>query len=339
MMEHAPLFPAPPDMPDIMPDMRVGFILSPQFTLLAFAGFVDGLRHAADEADYSRQIYCRWKVIAPDLVPIAASCGIEVRPHETFPAPEEFDYVVVVGGLLPQCLDHCEETLRYLRDAHAANVAIVGLCTGSFIIAKAGLLHGRRCAVDTFHLNQMKGLFPHAVPETDSVYVNENDIITSRGGTTALDLVIALIEARCGRARAIKGVTALHMDPIQAARRMPHRPYGHLMASGNRKVERAVELMEKQLAGPLRISTLATQLNTSARELNRLFSKYAGKPPAAVWREMRLAHGHWLLVNSSRTVTQIALECGFADGAHFSRWFKRTYGETPVEFRDRRRQI
>ena len=50
--------------------------------------------------------------------------------------------------------------------------------------------------------------------------------------------------------------------------------------------------------------------------------KYAGKPPAAVWREIRLAHGHWLLVNSSRTVTQIALECGFADGAHFSRWFK-----------------
>ena len=338
-MEHAALFPAPPDMPDITPDMRVGFILSPKFTLLAFASFIDGLRHAADEADFSRQIYCHWKVIAPDLTAITASCGVEVRPHEVFPAPDEFDYLVVVGGLLPSCLDHPEKTTHYLREAYAANVAIVGLCTGSFVIASAGLLDGRRCAVERLHLNQMKGLFPNVVPETDQIYVNENDIITCQGGTAALDLVIALIEARCGRARAIKGVTALHMDPIRAAHRMPHRPYGHLMASGNRKVEGAVELMEKQLAGPFRISTLAGQLNTSGRELNRLFSKFAGKPPGAVWREMRLAHGHWLLVNSSRTVTQIALECGFADGAHFSRWFKRTYAETPVEFRDRRRQI
>ena len=61
MTYQTSLFPAPPDMPDIKPDMRVGFILSPRFTLLSFASFIDALRHAADEADFSRQIYCHWK--------------------------------------------------------------------------------------------------------------------------------------------------------------------------------------------------------------------------------------------------------------------------------------
>ena len=54
---------------------------------------------------------------------------------------------------------------------------------------------------------------------------------------------------------------------------------------------------------------------------------------------MRLEHGHWLLLNSSRTVTQIAHECGFSDGAHFTRWFKKVYGEAPFAFRNRRRQV
>ncbi len=326
-------------MPEIKPDIRVGFILSPRFTLLAFASFIDGLRHAADEADFSRQIYCQWKVIAPDLAPITASCGVEVMPQETFPALEDFDYLVVVGGLLPTCLDHPEETFDYLRRARRAHASIVGLCTGSFVLAKAGLLDGRRCAVHAAHLNQMIGLYPQVVPVTDRSYLDDNGIFTCQGGTAALDLVIALIEARCGRARAVKGLTALQLDPVQAARRIPHHPYGHLTASGNRKVEQAVEVMAKQIASPFRIAALAQQLNTSSRELNRIFWKYAGKPPSDVWRDMRLAHGHWLLVNSSRSVTQIALECGFADGPHFARWFKRTYDETPIQFRTRRRQI
>jgi len=326
-------------MPDIRPDLRVGFVLAPRFTLMAFASFVEGLRHAADEADFSRQIYCHWRVIAPDLSPIRASCGIEIRPQAVFPDPAEFDHIVVVGGLVPQCLEVPEETLDYLRRAYLGKRTIVGLCTGGFLLAKAGLLDDRLCAVDTVHLNQLKHLFPAVLAEDGQAYIDEGDIVTCRGGTAALTLVTSLIEARCGKARAVKTVTALHLAPGFAAHRAQHRPYGHLLASGVHKIEQAIELMESHIASPLKVSALASHLNTSARELNRLFAKYAGKPPTEVWRDMRLAHGHWLLLNSSRSVTQIALECGFADGAHFTRWFKRAYGETPVAFRDRRRQV
>jgi transcriptional regulator GlxA family with amidase domain len=333
------IFAAPPSMPDTLPDIRVGFILSPSFSLLPFASFIESLRHASDEADFSRQIFCHWKVIGPTLDPVAASCGIQLAPQQTFPDFTGFDYLVVVGGLLPQCLEQPPETFEYLRMAYAANVSIVGLCTGSFILAQAGLLDNRRCAVHVDHVQQIKQLYPRSLPVADQIYVNDNEIITGPGGTAALDLAFSLIEQRCGKARAIKGLAALSVEKHRAAHHRPNRPYGHLSVCGNWRVEQAISIMERQISEPPRIHRLAQKLNTSERELNRAFNQHAGEPPTTVWRKMRLSHGRWLLVNTNKTVTRIALECGFADSAHFCRWFKKVYAETPIAFRVHRNSI
>ena len=339
MNAESALFAAPPLPPDIEPDMRVGFILSPRFTLTPFAAFIDCLRHAADEADFSRQVYCHWKIVAPTAEPVTASCGVEVRPHALLPDDAAFDHLVVVGGLLPASMQHPEETLRYLRYSYERNTIIVGLCTASFVLAQAGLLEGRRSALHYEHINQFKLMFPRALPEADQIYVNDSEIITSPGGTSAIDVALTLIEACSGKARAVKALSSLLVDRHRVAHHMPHRPYGHLATCGNRHVERAVTLMERHLSKPYSVAELAQRLNISERELNRVFTKHAGEPPAALGRKIRLAHGHWLLVNSVRTVTQIASDCGFADAAHFCRWFGSVYGETPSHFRSRRRQV
>ena len=65
--------------------------------------------------------------------------------------------------------------------------------------------------------------------------------------------------------------------------------------------------------------------------------RVSGKSPQSVWREMRLEHARWRLMNSSRSITRIAHECGFTDSSHFSRWFKRVYSETPQAYRNSRR--
>jgi transcriptional regulator GlxA family with amidase domain len=333
------LFAKPPPMPDIVPDIRVGFILSPHFSLLPFASFIESLRHAADEADFSRQIYCHWKIIGPSLAPVTASCGVEITPNEVLPDQSRFDFIVIVGGQLPWSLDHPEETYTYIRQAYQKNVSIIGLCTGSFVLAKAGLLDNRRCAIHIDHRNQLKQLFPKTLPETDQIYINDNEVITCPGGTSALDLAFSLIETHCGKARAVKGLATLLVDNYRASHHMPDRHYGHLTACGNEKVEQAALLMERHIAKPYEIRELAHKLNTSERELNRVFNKHAGEPPSTVWRKMRLTHGHWLLVNTTRAVTSIALECGFSDVSHFCRWFKKTYNESPIEFRNRRRNV
>jgi len=323
---------------DIEPDIKVGFILSPRFTIIAFASFIDCLRHAADEADHSRQIFCRWSIIASSLDPVEASCGVAVIPQQLFPDPASFDYIIVVGGLLPMCMDLPAVTYQYMRTARASNVSIIGLCTGSFVLANAGLLDGFRCAVHFEHRKQFSEMFPDSHPVSDQIYVEDRGMITCPGGTAPIDLAFKLIEKHCGKARAVKGIISLLVDLHRSEKHMPHRPYDSLTGCGNWRVEQAVEIMQRNLTRSFGIIELAHRLGTSLRELNRAFRKHADATPATIWRNIRLAHGHWLLVNSTRNVTPIALECGFSDGAHFSRWFKKSYGESPKVFRQNSHQ-
>jgi transcriptional regulator GlxA family with amidase domain len=330
----------PPEMQGVRPDIRVAFILCPKFTLLPFAAFADSLRHAADESDHSRQVYCSWKVVADDFTsPVRSSCGAHVLPDEGLGDFSDLNYLVVVGGLLPDCLDIGDRAKQYILSAYRAGISIVGLCTGSFVLADLGLLDGRRCTIHAEHIADFRALYPTAVAVSDETYVIDREVLTSPGGTTALDLAFHLIDTHCGKARASKGLSSLLVENFRSARRFRHRPHGHLAACGNRKVETAVEIMERHVMSPYPISELAKKVGCSERELCRLFRRHGDTTPTEAWRDIRIEHGHWLLLNSDRSVTQIAYECGFADAAHFSRWFKACYKEPPDTFRRRRRTV
>ena len=124
--------------------LSVGFVLVPNFTWIAFSAIVDLLRLAADEGDRSRPEKCSWSVLAPDLNPITASCGLQVLPWETFDRPERFDYIVVVGGLIDRNSSYHPRTLEFLRDAAAKGVSIAGAGTGSSAPVDAQLMNGRK---------------------------------------------------------------------------------------------------------------------------------------------------------------------------------------------------
>ncbi len=335
-LDAAEIFPPAPQSPEVEPDLKVSIILSPCFSLLPFACLVDSLRFAADTADYSRRIYCHWQVIAPELKPIKASCGIDVNPEQTLDQVNSSDYLIVIGGRLPLSMDVSEETLHFLQQEHSCGRKIIGICTGSFILARAGLLNGYHCAVNDQHLHQMQQLYPQVKSTSKINFLEDNGVITCNGGTSALDLVFSLIETHCGKARAIKALSGLVLDHRHQEYYAVDRPYGHLLSCGNWQVEQAVALMQRNLSEPLSIAKLAVQLNTTTRALNRAFKKHTNDSPSVISRNMRLALGHWLLTNTARSITQISLECGFSDAPHFSRLFKQVYSVPPGRARSAR---
>lgn len=133
------------------PRLRIGFLLTPRFTLSAFANFVDVLRLAADEGDGSRPIRCRWRVLSADMAPVQSSCGARIEPDERLGDPARFDYIVTVGGLIDGGPGLSPEQAGFLRRAGQARVALGGLCTGVFAMARIGLMDGYRCCVSWFH--------------------------------------------------------------------------------------------------------------------------------------------------------------------------------------------
>lgn len=316
------------------PALNVGFILTDNFTLSAFSLMVDQFRLAADDGDRSRPILARWQVMASRPEPIRASCGVTVSPSGPLADPSSFHYIIVVGGLLNGGSQLDEESIAYLKRAARAGVSLVGVCTGSFVLARAGLMTGRRCCVSWYHYQDFLDEFPHHTPVADRLFVIDGDRITCAGGGGAADLATALVEKFLGRSVAQKSRHVLLLDRQRpGTESQPHPPIADLVADD--RVRRALLLMEQHLADPLPIADIARRLHLSTRQLERLFQTIMGQRPAEFYRRLRLRYARFLLDTTGRSVTDIALEAGFSDCAHFSRQFKAQHGFTPSDARAR----
>lgn len=319
-----PTEPGPADRPGL----SVAFLLTDAFTLTAFSTFIDTLRLAADDGDGSRQVRCTWTVLGDRSRPAKASCGVEIPAWDRCERPERFDYVVVVGGLLRQDRPLADDGLAFLNAAAAAGVRLIGVCTGSFVLARAGLLQGRRSCVSWYHYQDYLAEFPDQSPIADQLFVVDGDRITCAGGAGVADLAAFLIARHLGRAHAQKALHILQIDQARPAERsQPQPPLAEAVADP--RVRRALLLMEQNLAEPLRVETLALRLSISPRQLERLFQSALGMHPNACYRLLRLRHSDWLLRTTDRTITSVAQECGFADGAHFARQYRQAFGRSP----------
>ncbi len=315
------------------PALTVGFILLPNFTLLPFAAFIDCLRLAADEGDRSRQINCSWSVMAPDLRLVRSSSGVEIQPSATFTDPTQFDYIVIVGGILHGGSQIGAATLSYIKEAATKRVPLVSVCTGTFALIQAGLMHNRRCCVSWYHYQDLTERFPNVIPVADQLFVVDGDRITCAGGTAAADLAAWLVERHCRHSWAQKSLHIMLIDrarPAKAAQ--PQPPICHLVEDN--RVRRAMLLIEQNLSVPLSADELAQRVNISRRQLERAFRDQVGLSPQQFSRQLRLRYGFWLLTNSERSITEIGQECGFSDTAHFSRQFRTTFGKTPTDVRN-----
>ncbi|MBS0364671.1 MAG: helix-turn-helix domain-containing protein [Proteobacteria bacterium] len=308
--------------------MRVGLILAQRFTLSAFSVFVDHLRLAADEGDRSRPLRVQWSVMASRPESVTASCGVMIEPTTGLLPPRNLDYVAVVGGLLHAGPQIDDTTGRYLREAAAAGVPLLGICTGSFILCRTGLMKGRRSCVSWYHYRDFLEAFPDQPVIADRLFLADGPRVTCAGGAGAAALATWLIEKHLGRAAAHKASQVMLFDrPPAGGDAQPHPPLSEVVSEP--RVRRALLLMEQNLARPVTVASIAAQLGLSARQLERLCRTHVATGPAALYRRLRMRYAHWLIENTDRSVTDIANEAGFADCAHFSRQFKDAYGEPP----------
>ncbi len=314
------------------PRLRVGFVLTRRFTLCAFANFVDVLRLAADDGDGSRPILCGWRVLSTTTDPVISSSGIAVQPEERLGDPTRFDYIVVVGGLMQE--------LEYLDPAHAeflhraaqSGVPLVGVCTGAFVLHRAGLLQGYRCCVSWFHHNDFLEQFEGITPVSDQIFVVDRDRMTCSGGTSSAQLAAFLVDRHIGRAAAKKSLAIMMIDEAMAAERpQPGLPLE--LSTSDPLVRKALLSIQQRLEAPLTVAALAEHLKTSRRKLERHFADALKMTPSQASKAIRIAHAELLLSRSARTVTQVAQDCGFVDVSHLIRVFKSARGATPEVWR------
>ena len=317
-----------------MAQLNVGFILARRFTLCALGNFVDVLRLAADEGDRSRPILCAWRVLSPTMEPIASSSGIVVQPEERLGDPTRFDYLVVVGGLVDEVENLHPDTVRYLRAAAAAGVPLVGVCTGTFALHRAGLMQGYRACVSWFHHEDFLERFDGLKPVSDQIFVVDRDRLTCSGGLSAAHLAAFIVKRHLGTARAAKSLHIMIIDEAAAEEPQPGMPLA--LVTEDALVRRALLAMQQSIDAPLSIGRVVAQLGVSRRKLERHFRDALGMTPLEADRLIRVEQAKHLLVTTKRSATQIANETGFCDLPHMIKVFRVAEGTTPDAFRKTR---
>lgn len=316
------------------PDV-VGFLLVPNFSMIAFATAVEAVRIANRMS--GRELY-RWALLSKDGAPVRASNGIQVtadmamkemyRQNGNLRRP---DMVLVCSGLgVERFKDN--EVHGWLRLVERQGTMLGALCTGAYVLARAGLLNGYKCAIHWENLSGFQETFPDIEVCADLFEVDRNRY-TCSGGTAALDMMLYIIAQQHGNELATKVSEQCLVDRMRNPHDRQRLPLRARLGVHNPKLIAAIELMEANLSEPVEQEALANHVGLSRRQLERLFRKHLGRPPAHYYLDLRLERARHLLYQSDLPIVDIALACGFVSASHFSKCYRQLYGRSPREER------
>ncbi len=307
---------------------HIAFVLVDEFTMMPMTSAIDPLRLA--NRQHESELYS-WSTHSIDGKPVAASSGIVVAVDGDLDAIDEHAIVFVCSGINVQ--QHADKPLvNWLRKAARRGMNIGALCTGAHILAEAGILDGYSC---TIHWENLPG-FSEAFPDinvTGSLYEIDKDRATSAGGTSALDMMLALIAHQHGPELASTVAEMSLHSPIRHHSEHQRMSLPARIGARHPKLVGIIEEMEGNLEEPLSPSLLAKQAGLSTRQLERLFRRYLDRSPKRYYLELRLKKARSLLLQTDLSVINVALACGFSSPSHFSKCYRAFYGRTPYRER------
>lgn len=302
-----------------------GFLLLPNFSAIGFASAIEVLRIAGLVA--RRPLY-RTPLIASTLEAVQASNGMRVLPDYSIEQAPPLDTLLVVGSNpIPASYDR--PLLNWLRRQSELGVPLGGICTGSHLLACAGLLKGYRCTLHWEDIEQVKEKFPGIII-SNQLYELDRDRYTCSGGTASMDMVLQLVGREPGGVElASQAAELLLCDRMRGAREPQRVPLRQQLGHAQPKLSQIVAIMEANLEEPLELEELAQLNEVSVRQLERLFHKHLERTPSQYYLELRLKRARDLLLRSESQVRDIALACGFTSPAHFSKCYSRQFGHSP----------
>ena len=245
------------------------------------------------------------------------------------------DTLIVTGIDEPDDAKRDPELVRWLARMAPRTRRVVGLCTGSFVLAEAGLLDGRSATTHWAFCDELARRFPGVKVQPDPIYVRDGGVYTSAGATAGLDLVLALVEEDLGRRVALRVAQWMVV--------FLKRPGGQSQFS----VQLSTQMADRQ---PLRemqswvldhpradlsVEALARRVNMSPRNFFRVFVREVGMTPGRFVERVRVEAARRLLEETSRGVPDVAIASGFGSQEAMRVAFRRALGVSPKGYRSR----
>jgi len=308
------------------------FLLVPGLSMMSLTSAIEPLRSLNR---LRRNEAYQWRLASLDGAPVEASNGIRLPtlPHDTALAGAH--KVFVCGSVYIPVADE-KRYLMILRQAARRGIGIGSLSTGTYLLARAGLLAGYRCTIHWENLSVFRENFPE-LDCTTKIYEIDRDRLTCSGGTAAMDMMLHLIADRHGADLARAVANQFHHERIRDEREDQRGGRLESLSRMPDKVRQAIGIMQRHIEDPLPLPNIARRIALSPRQLERLMLDYTGQSPLRLYMQLRVERARELLVTSNRPVIDVAVRAGFSSTSHFSAWYKRIYGVRPSDMRPNRR--
>jgi len=245
------------------------------------------------------------------------------------------DTLMVAGGRGVQAAERDAELIAWIRETAGRARRVTSVCTGAFLLARAGLLDGRRATTHWDSCALLSRRYPAVRVEPDPIFVRDGNVATSAGVTAGMDLALALVEEDCGPEVA-----------MAVARRLvlfARRPGGQAQFSVQLAAQAVAGGVVHELQGwiaehpdaDLSVPALAARAHVSPRTLARAFAREAGMTPGAYVEAARVERARARLEAGHGSLAAIARACGFGTAETMRRAFHRRLGVAPADYRHR----
>ncbi|MFJ4090283.1 GlxA family transcriptional regulator [Kitasatospora sp. NPDC089913] len=314
--------PAPP-----APHRVVALLLPPQDTFpLAFATEVFGDHGPTVPARYA------FGVCTEHPGPVRTRAGYDLLVTAGLDALADADTVLVPGWQQPAGSEVPPAVVEAVGLAHRRGARVVGLCSGAFVLAAAGLLDGRRAATHWARATELAARFPRVRVDPGVLYVDHGDVATSAGAAAGADLCLHLVREDHGAAHALRIARQMVMPPhregcqLQYAELPAPAPAGDSLAP-------LLEWLAGRLDRPVSVAEMAVRSQVSARTLTRRFTEQLGISPGRWLLDRRIAATRALLEETDLPVETIARRVGLSSAVNLRRRFHESLRTTPAAYR------
>ena len=303
--------------------------------IVAFPG-VQALDVAGPAEVFARAGGYDVRVAAPVCEPLATGSGYAIVPELALADVRgPIDTLLVAGGEGTRAAARDDDLRDWLRETAPRARRVASVCTGAFLLARAGLLDGRRATTHWAWCDELARRYPAVTVDPDPIFVADGNVRTSAGVTAGMDLALALVDEDLGPAAALRVARELvlfvrrpggqaQFSTALAAQVAQHDPLRELQAwiAGN-------------LGADLSVDALAARVHMSPRSFARAFRRETGTTPAVHVEAVRVEHARLLLESTAAPLPAVARASGFGTVETMRRAFARRVGAAPGAYRER----
>lgn len=300
--------------------LSISILLFSDFSNHCLANAIEPFRAANNVA---HEALCTWRYLSLDGGLVTSSSGLEIVTQSVSQEDIAADYVMVISSYGYRDLV-TPEMKSLLRQIKSRAKTMIGLDTGAWLLAEAGLLNGRQATIHRVVLNDFAERFLD-IETLDARYIEDENIISCGGAMAAFDLGLDLIGREFGEALRLDVATLLLFMMPQ-----PSTDGLNMAPQRNDLVQRVIDLMDQHMEEPLSLAELAHRLNCDEKQLQRRCVARLGASPGRIYRQRRMRFIRQMIENTDLAIAEIALRGGFTNASAMTRAFKKIYGVSPL---------